>query len=340
MEETKMAKENKSKLIIWALVALVIGVILGLLITNITTTGKAKSALQEAQVQKQVGLGNGYNLYLYQATPNEMIYVLPTNEQTYSTHPAKVNVSTTTAFLTSDGVVYNDQRARQNTEYNLEQGTMKYVTEKYTFLNIPSQQNDLSVQYLSTANWYFDDGTSKNLEMGYIINQENYEFVKMNDFTGNCNGYNLNYQDYAHIPVESIYYNLYVYDSQNNWNVVAEEHWSDPVNDSGSYVGTYSDNVKNLLLNTNGRYWVSLSATVNTFNYTQSIFDNYYFANCLIGDFKSTNNTELNKLRNENKIPSLENHVRDITGSENIKISVQGISSDVVSKSLSNLNIK
>lgn len=53
-----MAKENKKSLIIWAAVALVVGVILGLLITNITTTGQAKSALglnsgrQESDIQE------------------------------------------------------------------------------------------------------------------------------------------------------------------------------------------------------------------------------------------------------------------------------------------------
>jgi len=36
-----MAKENNKKLIIWALVALVIGVIIGMLITNFVTTGNA-----------------------------------------------------------------------------------------------------------------------------------------------------------------------------------------------------------------------------------------------------------------------------------------------------------
>jgi len=40
-----MAKENKNKLIIWASVALVIGIIIGLLIPNLTTMGQAKSAL-------------------------------------------------------------------------------------------------------------------------------------------------------------------------------------------------------------------------------------------------------------------------------------------------------
>ncbi len=42
-----MAKEktNNSKLIIWALVALVIGVVIGLVITNLTTTGQAKEIL-------------------------------------------------------------------------------------------------------------------------------------------------------------------------------------------------------------------------------------------------------------------------------------------------------
>ena len=46
-----MAKENKKSLIIWALVALVIGVILGLVITNITTTGNAKEILGERAIE-------------------------------------------------------------------------------------------------------------------------------------------------------------------------------------------------------------------------------------------------------------------------------------------------
>ena len=53
-----MAKENKKSLIIWALVALVIGVVIGLLITNITATGQAERALaldsgkQEANLEE------------------------------------------------------------------------------------------------------------------------------------------------------------------------------------------------------------------------------------------------------------------------------------------------
>ena len=43
-----MAKENKKKLIIWALVALVIGVMLGLFITTAVSTGKATAGLSKA----------------------------------------------------------------------------------------------------------------------------------------------------------------------------------------------------------------------------------------------------------------------------------------------------
>ncbi|MFA5745934.1 MAG: hypothetical protein WC932_03675 [archaeon] len=42
-----MAKENNKKLIIWALVALVVGVVIGLLLTSIVTTGNAATALGE-----------------------------------------------------------------------------------------------------------------------------------------------------------------------------------------------------------------------------------------------------------------------------------------------------
>lgn len=51
-----MKKENKKPLILWALVALVLGVILGLVITNITTTGKAKSALGLNSVTEEANL--------------------------------------------------------------------------------------------------------------------------------------------------------------------------------------------------------------------------------------------------------------------------------------------
>lgn len=46
-----MAKENKSKLIIWALVALVIGVIIGLLITNIIITGNSSKTLKSEIIE-------------------------------------------------------------------------------------------------------------------------------------------------------------------------------------------------------------------------------------------------------------------------------------------------
>ena len=46
-----MAKEktDNKKLIIWALIALVVGVVIGLLLTNLTTTGNAKGISSNAQ---------------------------------------------------------------------------------------------------------------------------------------------------------------------------------------------------------------------------------------------------------------------------------------------------
>ena len=59
-----MAKENKSKLIIWAAVALVIGVIIGLLITNITTTGEAKSGLKSKTTTDDSGITDNQRNYV------------------------------------------------------------------------------------------------------------------------------------------------------------------------------------------------------------------------------------------------------------------------------------
>jgi len=46
-----MAKENNKKLIIWALVALIIGVVIGMVITN-ATTGDAKNMIKSTQELK------------------------------------------------------------------------------------------------------------------------------------------------------------------------------------------------------------------------------------------------------------------------------------------------
>jgi len=74
-----MKKENKKPLILWALVALVLGVILGLVITNLSTTGQAKSAVgldsgrQESDIQEDRRDLRANNLYInkiYRNTEN------------------------------------------------------------------------------------------------------------------------------------------------------------------------------------------------------------------------------------------------------------------------------
>jgi hypothetical protein len=102
MEEIKMAKEktNNSKLIIWALVALVIGVILGLVITNITTTGQAKS-VSNFQVAPRTSMGAAYNYVLYQTLNPENRteqYFLWTQEDIQSNVSAKINKQSSISY--------------------------------------------------------------------------------------------------------------------------------------------------------------------------------------------------------------------------------------------------
>lgn len=58
-----MAKKNNSSLILWTLVSLIIGILLGLLITSLATTGQAKSAID---VAPRTSLNHNANLVLNQ----------------------------------------------------------------------------------------------------------------------------------------------------------------------------------------------------------------------------------------------------------------------------------
>ncbi|HOZ35890.1 MAG TPA: hypothetical protein PLK55_02810, partial [archaeon] len=62
-----MTKKSNSALIIWAVVALIVGIFLGLLITNLTTTGDAKSA---TEVAPRITLNHNANLILTQKMYN------------------------------------------------------------------------------------------------------------------------------------------------------------------------------------------------------------------------------------------------------------------------------
>ena len=125
-----MAKENKKSLIIWATVALVVGVILGLLITNITTTGQAKSALgldterQEANLQEA-----RLNLYLQNLNVSNIL--------ANTAYDSQINVSSylkaNSGFYANEALIGNNglqtTYLRTNNISKIEQDTGSIVVE-------------------------------------------------------------------------------------------------------------------------------------------------------------------------------------------------------------------
>jgi len=315
-----MAKENTNnkKLIIWALVALVIGVVIGLLLTS-TVTGQAKSALQEAKVRNTQNYGVGYDFFLSQISIGDNIYgeyQLYSNEYIVSSHPGKVDLQRSVGCINCynysgfDNSTYKVNTIMDSTLYP----GRPYKIESSDFYYFKTEQSapilGLNRQYA----WFFDDGDTTNFSWNFQINESANEFIRLNSFTGDCLGYTLSYRDSAHLPVSYIEYRVAVYDTQASsgyWELVAEELYFDTVysgtiNLNGIQEKLFSTETQQLLNNSNERYFVTIDAVAQYDTHFPSRFSTYYYAQCSNGmnDSKYTDIAKIKEFMATSKILS------------------------------------
>lgn len=321
-----MAKENKKSLIIWAAVALVIGVIIGLLITNITTTGKAKAALQEAKVRNTQNYGVGYDFFLSQTYVGDNIYgeyQLYSNEYIVSSHPGKVDLQRSVGCINCDNYSgFDNSTYKVNTimDSTLFPGR-PYKIESSDFYYFKTEQSAPILSLNRQYAWFFDNGDTTSYSWYFNINENANEFVRLNSFRGNCSGYKLSYQDSAHLPISQISYRVQIFDTQASsgyWELVSEESYYDSIengmiNSNGIQEKFFSTTTQQLLNNSNERYFVSIDAIVQYEGHFPSRFGTYYYAQCSNGmnDPKYANIEKINELKKSSIIPSDKDTIKE-----------------------------
>ena len=230
-----MAKEktkNKKKLIIWAVVALVIGVILGLFITTAVSTGKAKSAIE---VAPRITLNHNANLILnqkmYASSEDLKFYMLYKNTWVDSTIP--ITITSTDKYT----LLYNDSENKSITGGNTMKGivgTSENPIRSYdSYSQIPYLTNNPTLHSYSEAQWYLNQNSgTKSAEK--TINPSQFPYPEATNFDFDCQGYNLNFTP---SEVEKIIYAIDL-DYYSDTQYIIETNIENPyttTNDSGNF---------------------------------------------------------------------------------------------------------
>lgn len=236
-------------------------------------------------------------------------YQLWTVEQSFSNSPAKVTNNSATSYFVNGKNHFQSNTSSSNTRREDIYPQTPHIVETYTTQSIPNTTNNQSMEYLRNVSWEFEDGEFKNEFMNYFINQGGHSFIEMNNFTGDCTGYYLDMSgepNATQIPIYQISYYMAVYDTTQNWTLVDEKYWgTTPGGNIDS--GQFTKQVQDMLANSNGRYWITITAVVDTVNGTTSVFDSYYTAYCTnTNEGRIMSAKDIKSLRTSKKIPTVE----------------------------------
>lgn len=296
-----MAKENKSKLIIWALVALVIGVILGLVITNITTTGQAKSAIE---VAPRTSIGTGYNFVLYQnmsfENPNGE-YLLWTQENLQSNVPARIKRESSISYNLSNFRPYFFNSSVTNSE-RTEYSNLGYAAFPETVLWFPNTTNTPTVSYGYLAEWTFNNGVTKTEGTRYSINENYNAFIEASSLNVNCSSYELIHT--TPTGINNIQYQLYIYDTIYNYDQVYYGSWGETrINPNGIQQGNLPQEAIDILQNNNGYEGVLIAYISTTENMFTVVYSANTYLNCQNGTIRKLSSDDVQKLQQKTGTP-------------------------------------
>lgn len=306
-----MAKENKKSLIIWAVVALVIGVILGLLITNITTTGQAKSALQEAprvnvstnsiyfvrtfnQNDATEFNNNGYYFIQYYSDfySNKSAVV---ENQHYITHNQDPN-----GYSFSGAVNYLSNNSLSTGNF----GEGYYVKNLQMAL-FPIIINNPRLTVQATGYWTFEDGSNKGKTDYQTLNDNGNPFIAINSLDVDCSRVTINHSTDA--TPSFINYYVGINDPNNNYEFIAAEGWQEPrISSNGNQSAQIPESLRNIL-NSGNEYAVNVHTTIVTDAFNTTV--GYYNLNmsCNNGNVvkKELTEKQLESAKVEKLIPQL-----------------------------------
>lgn len=307
-----MKKENKKPLILWALVALVLGVILGLVITNLSTTGQAKSTLQKNQfINPDIDIYTSSQLRLNQWFNNvddyyETQYFFYNYEYVESNMPATlynqfhINSSNLNAF---------GNHSLLKLELN-DSGTYSIDTT-FSYVYIPFTQNNLTVDSSFGGRFVFADGR-ETYEQTYSIENPNEDaFAEVTAFDFGCNGqYQMTHTDVGNISNVHFYLNIETLNYEGFW----EFDWDQTPQRNYNYMGYFPPEAMNILSDgSDYRVYLRAHILTNTNNITRAVTSKEI--NCQTGKSKGVSPENLEDFKNKINEKSID----DITLNKNKK---------------------
>jgi hypothetical protein len=118
-----------------------------------------------------------------------------------------------------------------------------------------------------------------------VVNQNNNQFIEVNSINIDCSTYQINHT--MPTGINSLQYNLNIFDPTNNWSEVYWENWSEErINPNGTQSGNLPQGARDILQNSN-QYYIQLMITTYT---SENMITTAYkgdFINCQNGTIRN-----------------------------------------------------
>lgn len=290
MKKIIQSKEKNKPEIVWVALALVIGVLIGLLFTGLTSTGQAKSAISANQLRDaQVSINNILRLHQnfdnLSGFYNKKYYYLQW-EYVAANYPATVYKDS--QFSTSD--LYT---AGSYDELELKSLNGHYFAQGYSYSFIPFNQNNLTVYSAINGEFIFGNGQHIYKHQEAVANQNGSEFAEVSNFDLDCSGYIMEHLGVNNITNVQFYLNIYDPNGSDSWQF----NWdATPQRNNSVYSGNFPLEATNILAN-DVDYFVDLvtNITVNYQNMTSA--STYKRINCQTRKQSALSPEQLNILK-------------------------------------------
>ncbi|HNW05628.1 MAG TPA: hypothetical protein PK655_00725 [archaeon] len=288
-----MAKKNNSSLILWTLVSLIIGILLGLLITSLATTGQATSNIYAKSKNEMNNVNTSVSIDDYLRLDQGFDNVSGYNYKNYiymlmefinSNVPATVNKDSS---FTVGGYTTGNY---DNLKLDASNG---YSTQGYTYSYIPFNQNNLAVYSSINGEFILENGHSIYKHHEAVENESGYQFAEVTYFDFDCSGqYEMGHKNAGNISDVHFYLSIYNPNNADFWYF----DWDSTPQRNYFYTGFFPNEANTILAN-GLDYYVNLAVDITTSNQLLTSASTYKQINCQTMKQKSLSSNQLEILK-------------------------------------------
>jgi hypothetical protein len=293
-----MAKKEQKQLILWAVVALVLGVLIGVLMTNAVTTGKAKSAVSEGQYlpgEILTGEINGSSyLTLEQYFDNvsgytDKKYLFQKFEYAYTNGPANFWKQSYISYLGSSKKSF--VTSSTNIPLTLENDYSNYGT---LIAHIPFTLNNLSLSASTSGTFKFENGRKVYKHDEDSFNENENPFAEVLNFDFDCSGqYQMSHTDVG--DISAVRFSLLIHNPNSDYDYWYF-HWDQTPQRTYNYMGYFPPEAT-AILSDGLDYVVELEAGILTESGNETSASTDKMVNCQTGKSISLTTEQLEKLK-------------------------------------------